>query len=80
MLRSRKKGFKIIAGSDPLPFEEEEYQIGKYGFSVSAEFDESKPAESMRNILRDRALPFNFIGKRNNLLTFSRRQFKIMTD
>lgn len=80
MSRSRKKNFKIIAGSDPLPFEDEEYQIGKYGFTVSARFDESKPAESMRNILKDTDIPFNFIGKRNNLLTFSQRQFKIMTD
>ncbi len=80
MSRSQQKEFKIIAGSDPLPFEDEENQIGTYGFTVSAQFDESKPAVSMRNILRDRTLHFNFIGNRNNLLTFSRRQFKIMTD
>ncbi|MBD3288366.1 hypothetical protein GF337_06140 [candidate division KSB1 bacterium] len=79
MSQARDRNYKIVAGSDPLPFEDEEHQIGKYGFAVSASFDEAKPAESMRNILRDTKLPFNFIGNRNSLFTFSRRQFKIMT-
>lgn len=32
MKLARKKGFKIIAGSDPFPFKGEEFRVGKYGF------------------------------------------------
>ena len=80
MTRAKKDGFKIIAGSDPLPFENEEKQIGLYGFSITGKFDEAKPAESLRKLVLDKQTKINLIGRRNNLFTFGRRQFKIMRD
>jgi len=80
MAKAKNDGFKIIAGSDPLPFDNEEKQVGLYGFSITGKFDEAKPAESLRKLLLDKQTQINLIGKRNDLFTFGRRQFKIMRD
>ena len=78
MAKAKNRGFKIIAGSDPLPFKNEEKQIGLYGFSIIGEFDDAQPAESLRRLLKNHQTQVQLIGKRNNVLTFGRRQFKIM--
>jgi len=80
MAQASSRGFKIIAGSDPLPFDGEENQIGRYAFSISGDFDKTKPAASIRALLKNKKTSVQLIGKRNHLLTFGRRQFKIMLD
>jgi len=47
----RRRGFKVLAGSDPLPLAGEERRIGRYGVRVRAEFDPEAPAESVRRML-----------------------------
>lgn len=79
MLKAKNKGFKIIAGSDPLPFKDEEKQIGLYGFKVLGEFNDECPAFSLRTLLKSRQIPVHLIGKRNNPFIFSKRQLKILT-
>lgn len=78
--QAEKKGFRVICGSDPLPFKGEEGGIGSFGFLVDGEFDCEKPADSMRKILNDSQKPITLIGKRNNVFTFARRQIKIMAE
>lgn len=79
MRLAKKRGFRITAGSDPFPFEGEEQYIGSYGFMVTGEFDEKKPADSVLSLLRSRDTKLTLFGKRNNVVDFIRRQYKIMT-
>ena len=78
MKQAQEAGFKVIAGSDPLPFSGEEKLVGSYGFSIVGEFDKQKPVTSIRKMLRDDNLKISFIGKRNDPFTFAKRQYKIM--
>lgn len=73
MRMAARRGFKTIGGSDPLPLPGEERGTGSYGFKVTAEFDESKPAASLRTILGDPASMFTPIGKRCGTLGFLSR-------
>ncbi|MBC8183641.1 hypothetical protein H8E88_21320 [candidate division KSB1 bacterium] len=76
--KAEQKGFRVMAGSDPLPFKGEENEIGSFGFTVEGEFDPKNPAQSMRNIFSDPTKKLTLIGKRNNIFKFSKRQYKIM--
>ena len=78
--KAKKKGFAVLAGSDPLPFSGEEKMIGSYGFLIDSDFSEKSPAESMRKILRENRGSIRIVGKRNNPVTFAFRQYKIMKE
>lgn len=78
MIQAKDTGFKVIAGSDPLPFRGEENLIGSYGFSAIAEFDPEKPVTSIRKMLRDQNSKVSFMGKRNNILKFTKREITIL--
>ncbi|MDZ7318459.1 MAG: hypothetical protein ONB11_04845 [candidate division KSB1 bacterium] len=78
--QARRKGFPIIAGSDPLPFKGEENGIGSFGFLISGAFDSAQPAQSLRAMMQRNQQDIQIIGKRNDVLTFARRQFKIMME
>jgi len=60
-----EKGFKIIAGTDPLPFAGDENSIGKYGITCNSAFDAAKPLSEMRRLLKDPAIPVSRVGRRN---------------
>lgn len=77
---ARKKGFPVIAGSDPLPFPGEEKGIGSFGFLVAGEFDPEQPSQSFRNLIYNQRQAIRIIGKRNDVFTFARRQYKIMME
>ncbi|MBN1349498.1 hypothetical protein JXJ21_08825 [candidate division KSB1 bacterium] len=78
MKRAQAAGFRVIAGSDPLPFPGEEKFVGSYGFSIAGEFDAEKPVASLRSLLKNSSANITFIGKRNGLFAFARREYKIM--
>ena len=78
--QARKKGFPIIAGSDPLPFKGEENSIGSFGFLIEGEFDSEKPAQSLRDLMNSKGKDIRIIGKRNDIFTFASRQYKIMME
>ncbi len=80
MVSAQNQGFKVIAGSDPLPFYGEENYVGSYGFCMRGEFDLERPADSIRVLLRINEQSLSLIGKRNNLATFCRRQYKILSE
>ena len=79
MKEATRRGIRILAGSDPLPFDGEEKYIGSYGFHLTGEFDSDKPGDSIRTLLRDPETRASFFGKRNNLFAFFLRQSRIMT-
>lgn len=78
MKLAAQKGFKVIAGSDPLPFAGEEKNIGKYCFITEAGFDANRPVSSVRNILKNNGLPATILGKRNGVVTFAIRETRIL--
>jgi hypothetical protein len=76
MKSAEKTGFKILAGSDPLPFEGEEAQLGLYGSFIHGDIDMRDPAESMRSLLIDPDIGITNFGKRNTLVNVLIRLFK----
>jgi hypothetical protein len=78
MKSAARKGFKILAGSDPLPFAGEEELVGSYGFTISGRFDPQKPARSIRELLTDPATDVSRSGKRNMPVTFVERHARVM--
>ena len=50
MCSARKKGFSIVAGSDPLPVPGEEKYAGTYATIIEGNFDAAKPVSSMRSL------------------------------
>ena len=79
MNAAAKKGFRIIRGSDPLPFAGEEDLIASYAFLMQGDFDDSRPAASVRKILAD-AGDFTPCGRRSGMLQFAKRQNRIMRE
>jgi hypothetical protein len=69
----------LTSGSDPLPFPEEYIKVGTFGFSLEAQFDQNKPAASLRDILISPGISSNidYFGYRDGIVSFFTRQSKI---
>ncbi len=80
MKTGRKRGFSVVAGSDPLPFPSEVHQIGSYGIRCEACFDDTKPATALRYLFRTTPSSCQIIGRRSGPLTFLSRQTRIMRE
>ena len=68
MKKARKQGFKILAGSDPLPVKEEEKYLGSYASFFQGHFNMKKPVTCMRGILKNKNTQIKNLGKRNGTL------------
>jgi hypothetical protein len=73
MRAARRAGFRIVAGSDPLPFAGEERMLGRYGVAGDGAFDPRCPAASLRRWLNDPASAFRRVGTRSPLAQVLRR-------
>lgn len=51
MRRASEKDFRIVAGSDPLPFAGEERRVGSYASLWNGAMDVEKPALSLKDLL-----------------------------
>lgn len=78
MRQARRRGWQVIAGSDPLPFAGEEHSIGRYGSRLEGVWDEEHPAASLRRLLGAAAPGLTFWGGRRGPFEFARRQLAIM--
>ncbi|MDM8541022.1 hypothetical protein QUF90_08030 [Desulfococcaceae bacterium HSG9] len=67
MRKAVKKGFSVLAGSDPLPFIGDEKYLGRYGSILNGPFDINKPVSSIRKLLISSAATKTITGKRNSL-------------
>ncbi|MCK5005031.1 MAG: hypothetical protein KAS21_08080 [Candidatus Aminicenantes bacterium] len=74
---SEKLGIPIINGSDPLPLGGEAEKAGSYFFMLKGNFDPKKPLESIKKILRSDNKNIKFLGKRDSIFSFLKRQIKI---
>jgi len=73
MREAAGRGFRVIAGSDPLPFAGDERFMGTYGIACRTDFDPERPVTSLRRILTDAACPLQTVGRRNGPAAFVRR-------
>ena len=75
MRTARKRGFRVVAGSDPLPFQGEEAVMGSYASCLEGDFDPSDPLASARGLLLTPGTP-GYVGRRGGLLSVLRRMWK----
>lgn len=80
MAAAQKRGFRVVRGSDPLPFAGEEKYISSYATLVKGEFDSAQPEQSLISILTDPSINLSAIGRRSGPFVFMQRQKKIMTE
>ncbi len=76
MRKAEKIGYKIVAGSDPLPFSGEEVQLGTFGSQIDGEFNEQEPVNSVRSLLTDPEIRIESIGRRNTAAEVLQRLVK----
>lgn len=74
---AEKGNFRVIAGSDPLPFSEEIDKPGTFGIKGSTDFNEAAPSESLKELIRSGS--FEICGKRDSIVQFFTRQLRMYT-
>lgn len=74
MAYAERKGYSIIAGSDPLPFAGEESVPGSYVSVIESDLDCQQPVSSMRKILLSTENNLTVVGRRNGVCSALRRQ------
>lgn len=52
MRAARRRGYTVLAGSDPLPFAGEEVRAGTYATVLEGAFDKQRPLTSLRELLQ----------------------------
>ena len=67
---------KILAGSDPLPFEGEEENIGRYGIYIGSDISVEKPRTSVRESLIRDGDSIQIVGSRSHMLKAVKRFFR----
>jgi len=72
-------GLRIIAGTDPLPLPAEARRTGSFGFSIVAQWDQNRPAYSMRTLLKNQELVMTGFGRSQGVWQFLSRQIAIRT-
>lgn len=64
MSLARDRGFRVIAGTDPLPFAGEERWIGSYALVARGDFDPAYPVSGLRHLLTSRETRTTVSGRR----------------
>lgn len=72
MRRARRGGFRILAGSDPLPFAGEERRVAQYCTQAEGAWDDQAPARSLRAALCGGS-PLESTGRRSTPFEFAVR-------
>ena len=71
---AERQGFRILPGSDPLPFPDEVDRAGSFGFRLDGALDLHRPAAAVRALLGDPAVEIRAFGSGERLLPFLRHQ------
>ena len=73
MRKARARGFKVVAGTDPLPFAGEERRVGQYGVTWEGELGEYSLVRDIRRMLLDPNCAMRTVGRRDGVLSAARR-------
>jgi hypothetical protein len=71
---ARRRGVRILSGTDPLPFASEVGRAGSYGFRLDARLDLTRPGEAIVAALRDPSSRITPYGRLERLTPFVRHQ------
>lgn len=80
MSAAQHQGFRVLCGSDPLPFGGEEHMIATYATLISGAWDDTQPVTSIRQLLQNPDTTFTPCGRRSGPVAFAKRQYKIMNE
>lgn len=69
---ARRKGLRVITGSDPLPRKGDEINAGRYAMLVDTELDPSAPAKSLLAALLSVDTEITTVGRRHSVLEMIR--------
>lgn len=64
---AERRGFRVLAGTDPLGRSGEERIAGHYGVQIEGHWSAAAPATSMRRLLADTTAPLTTIGHRGSV-------------
>lgn len=78
MRSARQQGWRILAGSDPLPFTGEENSFGRYGTMITGDLDPDWPIASLKRLLLSPEAILQTWGHRRGTWEFTRRQVALM--
>ncbi len=73
---ARNRGYKVVAGTDPLPAHGEEHVMGRYATVMDLEFNDAHAIEDLRSALRLNLRDIRCVGKRSGPVTFLRRYLR----
>jgi len=73
MRAARRQGYRILAGTDPLPARGEESVMGSYASVFDCGFDAAHANLSLQAALRDANVELHAVGKRCGITEFVRR-------
>lgn len=74
---AEKKGFAVLTGSDPLPFPHETVKVGRYGFLMDGQVCRKRPAEQLKQLVKEIVSTPPTFGRLEGLLAFCRNQSSI---
>lgn len=73
MRKAQRAGYKIIHGSDPLPFSGEEQCFGMYGSRIRSDGPKRSPGELLRSLLQGEAAELTCWGRRSGPVALLQR-------
>jgi hypothetical protein len=71
---ARQKLFRILPGSDPLPFPDEIRRVASFGLSLDGKIDRSEPAGQLKQMLNNPGYEFNTFGQLETFGNFVKHQ------
>jgi hypothetical protein len=71
---AERRGIRVLAGTDPLPFTTQVGRAGSFGFRLEGAIDLSHPAEGIKAALRDPASRLTPFGQLERTMPFVRNQ------
>lgn len=71
---AKSKGFKILPGSDPLPFQNEVSKALSFGFTFMADLNESNLWSQIKTVFLDTKFSFEAFGKLTSPIAFLKTQ------
>lgn len=77
LTQGEEAGFRILPGTDPLPFPDQVFKSGRFGWYMAGRLDGEMPATSMKLLLKNPLVSLTPYGKLENPMTFLIQQIRM---
>jgi len=74
---ARANNYKVLPGTDPLPFPEEAQRIGSFGFIVNGRLSNTHPSTDLKQLLRNSSLHMATYGQLETFYRFIANQIRL---